>query len=311
MGQRLHTRSFRNHRDDHGPRLIATGVANSGGVAEKAVARGVVHSRRQEIGVGDSEPRNVVPLYEAAPSTNGHPETPIRVLVAEAQTLVRAGYRALLESEELIEVVGEAANEEEAVVRAAETRPDVALLDLGLPPGFEDFETTARLVAHPAFASVAVMLMAPRRGDDSFLGALRSGVVGVLAKDAQPAELIQAVQVVARGQALLPVSIVRQLLSEQRAAIGQRGLGRGELDELTERETEVLALVAEGLSNLEIAERLVISPATAKTHVSRAMLKLGASHRAQLVVLAYETGLVHPGQGARLAGAAVQSVAGV
>jgi DNA-binding NarL/FixJ family response regulator len=300
MGQRLHTRSFGSHRDDRGARVIAAGAPDSGGTAEQPVARAIVHPRRRAVGVAAPDQRKVVSLYHREPLSAAETESPIRVLLAEGQTLVRAGYRALLESDELIEVVGEAASEEEAIARAGETHPDVALVDLGLP-GLEDFEATARLVAHPAFNRVAVMLMAPQRCEDRFLGALRSGVVGVLAKDAQPAELIQAVQVVARGQALLPVPVVRRLLSEQRAA-AEPALGNGELDELTEREREVLALVAEGLSNQEISERLVISPATAKTHVSRAMLKLGASHRAQLVVLAYETGLAQPHHAALVPG---------
>jgi DNA-binding NarL/FixJ family response regulator len=293
MQQRLHTRSSRNHRDDHGPRLVAADRADSTGSADKDLAFTAVRARRQLMDGAEREMGNVVPLFRFGAPNAGHAGTAIRVLLAEGQALVRAGYRALLESDELIEVVGEAASEEEALKRASETSPDVALLDLGLL-GLEDSEATARFISHPALADVAVMLIAPLKCDDHVLDAVLAGAVGVLAKDAEPTELIRAVQVVARGQALLPVHVVRQLFGELRAANGQQALPSGQLDELTERETEVVALVARGLSNTEIAARLVISPATAKTHVSRAMLKVGASHRAQLVVLAYEAGLVHP-----------------
>jgi DNA-binding NarL/FixJ family response regulator len=292
MRHKLHTRSFRNHRDDHGPRLVATGTTDAIGASEKELAYKAVRSRPYLVGGADDEAGKVVPLFRVGASNNGHSEAAIRVLLAEGQALVRAGYRALLESDELIEVVGEAASQEEALARAWETRPDVAVLDLGLL-GLADSEEITRFISHPALADVAVMLIAPRKCEDYVLEAVLAGAVGVLAKDAEPTELIRAVQVVARGQALLPVHLVRQLFSELRAGNGQQALPPGQLDELTGREREVVALVARGLSNQEIAARLVISPATAKTHVSRAMLKLDASHRAQLVVLAYEAGLVH------------------
>jgi DNA-binding NarL/FixJ family response regulator len=299
MGQRPYTRLSWNHRDDHGPRLIATGAAEANGSADRAVPYEAIDSRRQlmaavaGLGVAQRDARKVVPLFRAGASDSGRAGRPIRVLLAEGQALVRAGYRALLESSELIEVVGEAATYDEAIACANETSPDVAVLDLGLL-GLQDLEATARIISHPAFAKVAVMLMAPRRCDDHVLDAVMAGAVGVLAKDAEPTELIRAVQLVARGQALLPVPVVRHLFSELRAASGQQADPSGQFAELTEREREVLALVARGLSNDEIAEHLVISRATAKTHVSRAMLKLGATHRAQLVVLAYESGLVQP-----------------
>jgi DNA-binding NarL/FixJ family response regulator len=224
----------------------------------------------------------------------GRCEGLVRVLIADAEALVRAGYRALLEREEKIVVVGEAATGAEAVEVAAGTGPDVVLLDLGMS-GLDDREGTAGIVSHPALGGSAVMLMVSSRADVRVFEGLLAGAVGVLEKDACPQDLIEAVRGLARGQALLPAGAVRRLLRElpSRPLIGHAGLSR--LEELTEREREVLALAAKGLSNEEIASQLVVSPKTAKTHVSRAMLKLGAHHRAQLVALAYETGLVRPG----------------
>lgn len=262
-------------------------------------AAGALRLRRRADDVADGlreaerEARKVVPLFGTPASTAGYTEASIRVLLADGQAILRAGYRALLESDGLIEVVGEAATPPEAIARASTTRPDVALIDLGLP-GLGDLEATAQLISHPAFAHVAVVLVAPPKCDDQILGAVLAGAVGVLGSDAEPTELIRAVQVVARGQAVLPAPMVRQLFSEALTVTGPERLPSGGLDELTDREREVVGLVARGLSNNEIAEHLVISRATAKTYVSRAMLKLGASHRAQLVVLAYEAGLVYP-----------------
>jgi DNA-binding NarL/FixJ family response regulator len=218
----------------------------------------------------------------------------VRVLIADAEALVRAGYRALLEREEKIVVVGEAASGAEAVEVAAATGPDVVLLDLGLS-GPDDRDGVAGIVSHPALGGVAAMLMVSSRADARVFDGLLAGAVGVLEKDACPRDLIEAVRVLARGQALLPAGAVRRLLRElpSRPLLSHAGPSR--LQELTEREREVLALAAKGLSNEEIAARLVVSPKTAKTHVSHAMLKLGAHHRAQLVALAYETGLVRPG----------------
>jgi DNA-binding NarL/FixJ family response regulator len=242
---------------------------------------------------GELTPSNVISLYGPGPGTTDGAPRPIRVVLAESQTLIRAGYRVLLEADDLIEVVAEAATEDQAIAQAAETSPDVVLLDLGLP-GLEDARATARLISHPAFTGVAVLLMTPEKWDARVLDALQAGAVGAVAKDAEPDELIRAVQVVGRDQAVLPAGGLRALLGELRASRGKRTLPPGDLDELTAREREVVTLVAGGLSNHQIAARLVISPATAKTHVSRAMLKLGASHRTQLAVLAYETGLVAP-----------------
>jgi DNA-binding NarL/FixJ family response regulator len=215
------------------------------------------------------------------------------VLLAAGQALVRAGYRALLESDGGIEVVAEAATSEQAVARATETGPRVALLDQGLP-GLEDPEATGAIVSHRAFAGVAVMLMASEEADERVISALRAGAVGVLRTDDQPQTLIESVRVLACGQALLPASTVRRLLGKLPPPTPRSGRLTRNIEELTDREREVTGLVATGLTNDEIATRLVISPATAKTHVSRAMLKVRARHRAELVVSAYETGLVVP-----------------
>jgi DNA-binding NarL/FixJ family response regulator len=218
-------------------------------------------------------------------------ETSIYTLIAAGHELVRASYRAVLESDDLIEVTAEAANSQQALTLACDKSPDVALLDLALP-GIDDPDATAGIVSQLAFARVAVMLIVPDENDDRVVSALRAGAVGVLARDAETNELIRAVKLLARGDALLPAGLVRRLLAELPPPSGQHEPLPEELDELTDREREVLALVGTGLNNGEIAARLVISPATAKTHVSRVMVKLRARDRAQLVVLAYETGLV-------------------
>ena len=212
------------------------------------------------------------------------------MLIAAGSALVRASYRAMVEHHERMEVVGEAADGPGALALASATALDIALLDLQLP-GLDDVQTTAAIVSHSAFAGVAVMLITLRESDERVVSAIRAGAIGVLSTQAQPADLVHALELLASGQALLPADAVRRLLAEL-SPQHRSGPPPLELDELTPRERDVLRLVALGLSNSEIAERLVISPATAKTHVSRAMVKLHARHRAQLVVLAYETGLV-------------------
>jgi DNA-binding NarL/FixJ family response regulator len=239
----------------------------------------------------DRPPPELIALDQRSRFGPARADTSIRVLIAAGQALVLASYRALLESDERIEVVAEAASGEQALALARDASPDVALLDLELP-GLNDLETIATVVSHPAFGHVPVMLIAPNENDERVLSALRAGAVGVLAKDAGPVELIRAVQLLARGDALFPAGVVRRLLAELPSRSVQPRRPADQLTELTDREREVVALVATGLSNGEIAAQLVISPATAKTHVSRAMIKLQARNRAQLVVLAYETGLV-------------------
>ncbi|MEU0572312.1 response regulator transcription factor [Nonomuraea sp. NPDC005983] len=217
----------------------------------------------------------------------------IRTLLADDQTLVRAGFRSILSDEDDIEVVAEAANGDEAVVRTRDLRPDVVLMDIRMP-GTDGLEATRQIVTDPRLDGVRVIILTTFDLDDYVYGALRSGASGFLVKDTEPAELIHAVRVVARGDALIAPSITRRLIAEFAGRVKRPEPGP-ELNALTDREREVMTLVAAGLSNDEIAARLVLSPATAKTHVSRIMTKLGTRDRAQLVVLAYEAGMITPG----------------
>jgi len=217
----------------------------------------------------------------------------ITVLLADDQALVRAGFRALLDAQSDITVVGEAGNGAEAARLAAETRPDVVLMDIRMP-GTDGLEATRRITADPTLAATRVLILTTFDEDEYVFEAVRIGASGFLVKDTEPVELLRAVRVVAQGEALLSPGVTRRLIGEF-ARRARPGRSLRELDRLTSREREIVALVAEGLSNDEIAARLVVSPATAKTHVSRAMVKLGARDRAQLVVYAYEAGLVRPG----------------
>jgi DNA-binding NarL/FixJ family response regulator len=217
----------------------------------------------------------------------------IKVLLADDQALVRAGFKALLDAQDDIEVVGEAGDGEEAVLRAGELLPDVVLMDIRMP-GVDGLEATRRIASEDRLAGVRVVILTTFGLDEYVFEAIRSGASGFLVKDTEPKELLQAVRVVAGGDALLSPNITRRLI-EEFAARAKEPRPSGALEELTDREREVMALVAVGLSNDEIAKRLFVSPATAKTHVSRAMVKLGARDRAQLVVMAYESGLVRPG----------------
>jgi DNA-binding NarL/FixJ family response regulator len=217
----------------------------------------------------------------------------ISVLLADDQALVRGGFKALLDAERGITVVGEATDGLSAVERTAVLHPQVVLMDIRMP-GLDGIEATRRIVADPSLADVRVVILTTFALDEYVFEAIRSGASGFLVKDTEPTDLISAVRVVAAGDALLSPSVTRALLAEF-AAKARTPVPDRRLDVLTEREREVVALVAAGLSNDEIAERIFISPATARTHVSRALLKVGARDRAQLVVLAYETGLVRPG----------------
>jgi DNA-binding NarL/FixJ family response regulator len=217
----------------------------------------------------------------------------IRVALADDQALVRGGFRSLLETEEGIEVVGEAGDGVAAVELARKTVPDVVLMDIRMP-GLDGLAATRQITADDALAAVRILILTTFELDEYIVDALRAGASGFLVKDTEPVELLQAVRVVARGDALLSPGVTRRLVAEFASRSRQPHASK-ELDVLTEREKEIVALVGEGLSNDEIAERLVLSPATAKTHVSRAMIKLGVRDRAQLVVVAYQTGLVRPG----------------
>ncbi|GAA3944136.1 response regulator transcription factor [Actinoplanes auranticolor] len=224
----------------------------------------------------------------------------ITVLLADDQALVRAGFRALLNAEPDIEVVAEAGDGLEASRLAAQTRPDVVLMDIRMP-GVDGLEATRRIAADPDLAGTRVVILTTFELDEYVFEALRTGASGFLVKDTEPVELLRAVRAVAAGDALLSPSVTRRVIGEF-ATPGGRGrqsvpAGEAEraLEQLTDREREVMVLVGEGLSNDEIAARLLISPATAKTHVSRTMVKLGARDRAQLVVHAYEAGLIRPG----------------
>jgi DNA-binding NarL/FixJ family response regulator len=222
---------------------------------------------------------------------------PIRVLLADDQALVRAGFRALVDAEDDLEVVAEAPDGEQAIAAAREQAPDVVLMDVRMPR-LDGLEATAAITADPALAGTKVIVLTTFELDEYVFGALRAGASGFLLKDVEPADLLTAIRVVAGGEALLAPRVTRRLIEAFAAqpAASLPAARDGALDELTSREREVLGLVGAGLSNSEIAERLVLSPLTAKTHVSRLYMKLGVRDRAQLVVLAYETGLVVPGQ---------------
>jgi DNA-binding NarL/FixJ family response regulator len=220
----------------------------------------------------------------------------IRVLLADDQALVRAGFRSLLEDEDDLEVVGEAGDGARAVELARSARPDVVLMDIRMPV-LDGLEATRRIAADELLAGVRVLVLTTFELDEYVFEALAAGASGFLLKNTDPVELLRAVRVVAEGEALLSPSVTRRLIAEF-AARPRPGAAPVELAGLTEREREVMALAAVGLSNEEIAERLVVSPATARTHVSRAMVKLGALDRAQLVVFAYQSGLVTPGRAA-------------
>jgi DNA-binding NarL/FixJ family response regulator len=217
----------------------------------------------------------------------------IRVLVADDQAAVRAGFAALVSAEQEMEVVGEAGNGREAVDLARRLLPHVVLMDIRMPV-LDGLEATRLICADPALADSRVLVLTTFDLDEYVYAALRAGASGFLLKDAGPDELLHAIRTVAAGEALLAPSVTRRLIAEFAARPDPRQLPV-ELDELTDREGEILRLVATGLSNDEIARQLVISPLTAKTHVSRILGKLRCRDRAQLVTLVYETGLVTPG----------------
>jgi DNA-binding NarL/FixJ family response regulator len=218
----------------------------------------------------------------------------IRVLVADDQALVRAGFVALLDAQDGIAVIAEADTGAAALAAARELRPDVVLMDIRMPE-MDGLAATRAIAAEPALVNVRVVVLTTFELDEYVFEAMRAGASGFLVKHTEPAELVRAVRVVADGEALLSPSVTRRLVSEFAARTKRPAGPSTALAELTSREREVMALVAEGLTNAEIGERLFMSPATARTHVSRILTKLGARDRTQLVVMAYESGLVRPG----------------
>ena len=217
----------------------------------------------------------------------------IRVVLADDQTLVRSGFRALLDARADIQVVGEAADGDAAVGLAQSLVPDVVLMDIRMPR-CDGLAATQRIASDTSLGQIRVLILTTFALDEYLFDALRAGASGFLLKDTEPADLVAAVRVVASGDSLISPAMTRRLIAEF-AARAKEPRPAAELDVLTDREREVMALVAGGLSNDEIGQRLYMSPATARTHVSRAMTKLGARDRTQLVVAAYESGLVRPG----------------
>ncbi len=219
----------------------------------------------------------------------------ISVLVVDDQGIVRAGCRALLEAEPDIEVVGDAADGSAALALVRATNPDVVLMDIRMP-GVDGLAATREIAQDPALASVRVLILTTFEIDEYVFEALRAGASGFLVKDAEPEELVRAVRVVAAGDALLSPGATRRLVAELASRTERAVPTAATLDVLTERERDVLAAIATGASNDEIATRLVISPATVRTHITRLLSKLGARDRAQLVVMAFEAGLVAAGR---------------
>jgi DNA-binding NarL/FixJ family response regulator len=215
----------------------------------------------------------------------------IRVAVADDQALVRLGLRVLLETEEDLELVGEASDGRQALALVRDARPDVILMDVRMPV-MDGLEALRTIAAEPALAGTRVVVLTTFELDEYVFEALRAGASGFLIKDSEPADILRAIRVVAAGESLLSPAVTRRVIAE---FAGRPAPSRGpDLDPLTEREREVVGLVAEGLSNDEIAARLVVSPATVRTHVGRAMAKLDARDRAQLVVMAFQSGLAAP-----------------
>jgi DNA-binding NarL/FixJ family response regulator len=239
----------------------------------------------------------VIPLHRAARERSRGPRgaARTRVLIAEREALIRAGLRAILQADPSIVVVGEAAAGDEAVDLVERLRPDVVLIATRLAH-LDGVEAARRILANPDLAEVKVLMLTPDERDSDLIRALRAGACGVLVNDSDALDLRRAVAVVAEGGAQLSPSMARRLLDEFAAApaVDSRLPAPEALAELTPREREVLALVAKGLTNVEIGERLAVSPATAKTHVSRTMVKLQVSDRAKLVTIAYEAGLIRP-----------------
>jgi len=238
----------------------------------------------------DQPPRPKLALVDPNDRVQGSGHREIRVLIAHGQALVRAGFRSLLEGGQRIAVVGEADKGEDAVALAQRIGPDVVLIDATLP-GLDVVEATRQIALLPR---VRVMVLTATDADDLVFASLRAGASGFLVQNTEPGELVRAIRMVARGEALLSSSLTRRLIAAFVSQPQVRAPAPELLEELTAREREATGLAARGLTNDEIAERLAVSPATAKTHVSRAMVKVHARDRAQLVAMAYECGLVYP-----------------
>jgi DNA-binding NarL/FixJ family response regulator len=248
--------------------------------------------RRSSSGHTEAHQRNLV-LVEEVDADGSGTKDPIRVLVVHGDRLARAGLRALLDAEPDVSVTGCAADGEEAVALAAELHPDVMLIDL-TGPCIDVIDVTQRIVADPSASTPHILIVGASETGEEIFSSLRAGASGFLASDTEPTDLMHGIRAVAAGDAALSPAGVRRLIAELATQPERRLAGPEQLDELTAREREVMALVAGGLTNDDIAEQLVVTRATAKTHVSRVMGKLGARHRAEVVTLAYETGLVHP-----------------
>lgn len=219
----------------------------------------------------------------------------IRVVLVDDQALIRSGIRALLDAEDDVEVVAEGCNGREGVELVREHRPDIALVDIQMPE-MDGIEATREIVADEDLGGVSVVILTNFGLDQYVFSALRAGASGFLLKDTEPEELLRALHVAVQGDALLSPAVTRKLIMEF-AARPEQTIEGSSVDLLTKREAEVVSLVGLGLSNDEIAAQMFVSPTTAKTHVSRAMIKIGCRDRAQLVVFAYQTGLVRAGQG--------------
>ena len=258
-------------------------------------------------GVGDSasmtpnpistvSARNVVPFGGDRRASRGPEPQPkaVSVLIAHGERLARAGLRFLIDGDDALAVAGEAATGEHAVALARRRLPDIVVIDLSLP-GLDAVEATRQIVADPALSRVRVLVLTPADSSESILGPLRAGAGGLIVSDGEPAELLRAMRLLAAGEAPVSPSLMGTVIADVASRPQPPQSDGARLGELTEREREIVALVALGLNNREIAQQLVISPATSRTHVSRAMRKLDARDRAQLVVFAYQTGLATPG----------------
>ena len=279
---------------------VATGAptATNGAVGTAGVAAAGAPAAGAAGAPGAAASSNAAgtPVAATVPNAAGSSDAadPIRVLIADDQDLVRSGFRLILSSYDGIEVIGEARDGDQAASLAHRLRPDVVLMDIRMPRA-NGIEATRAIRSNPALGNVQVLILTTFDLDEYVYDALSAGASGFLLKDAEPDEIVSAIRVVAAGDALIQPSITRRLIETFVASRPLAGAGAADLSGLTDREREILTFVARGMSNDQIGERLFISPATVKTHLARVMAKLDAHDRAQLVVKAYESGLVRPG----------------